>query len=460
MPMAKNEDLSSPAEALFPPAPRSLERADGLADGLEERADGLEEIVQEQSGDRPPRGRLRWLVLPALLILIGFIVWRELPQGSHTRATAAQVVSVAQATRGDMPVVLNELGTVTPTATVTVMPNQAVSGYLTEVPFKEGQDVEKGQLLAQIDPRPYQAALDQAIGTLQRDEGSLDEAKTDLARYQKLVTQDSIALQQAQDQVYVVDQDEGTVKLDEAALATAKLNLAYSRITAPVAGRVGLRLVDPGNYITGSSNTGVAVITTIKPTTVEFTVAQNDLGPVVDRFRTAGVTLPVTIYNSDNSRKLATGSLYAINNQMSVSTGTVMLRAMFANEDEALFPNEFVNVQLLVDTLHQAVLAPTSAVLSGAPGNYVYLVGKNDAVSVHKVKLGPSDGKNTVILDGLNAGDTVVTEGTDRLSDGAKITVAAPSAARKSDASGASTEGKTDDDNASPTGHANHRHDP
>ncbi len=449
MPMAKDKGLSSPAEALFPPAPRSLERADGL-----------EEIVQEQPGDRPRRGRLRWLVLPALLILIGFIVWRELPQGSHTRATAAQVVSVAQATRGDMPVVLNELGTVTPTATVTVMPNQAVSGYLTEVPFKEGQDVEKGQLLAQIDPRPYQAALDQAMGTLDRDQGSLAEAKTDLTRYEKLVTQDSIAQQQAQDQVYLVQQDEGTVKVDEAALATAKLNLAYSRITAPVAGRVGLRLVDPGNYITGSSSTGIAVITTIKPTTVEFTVAQNDLGPVVERFRAAGVTLPVTAYTSDNSRKLAAGTLYAINNQMATSTGTVTLRAMFPNDDEALFPNEFVNIQLLVDTLHQAVLAPTPAVLSGAPGNYVYLVGKNDTVSVHKVKLGPSDGKNTVILDGLNAGDTVVTEGTDRLSDGAKITVAAPSPARKSDDSGSSTEGKTDDDNASPTGHAKHRHDP
>jgi membrane fusion protein, multidrug efflux system len=364
-------------------------------------------------------------VVPVALIPIAFIFWRVLAQKPHARAVAAQAITVAAATRGDMPVILNELGTVTPTATVTVVPNQAVSGYLTDVPFKEGQDVEKDQLLAQIDPRPYQAALDLAIGTLERDEGALGEAKTDLARYQKLVTEDSIARQQAEDQAYVVRQDEGTVKLDEAALETAKLNLAYCRITSPVAGRVGLRLVDPGNYITGSSSTGLAIITAIKPTTVEFTVAQNDLAKVEERFRTAGVKLPVTAYTSDNSSKLATGTLYAINNQMTMSTGTVTLRAMFPNDDEALSPNEFVNVQLLVETLHQAVLAPTSAVLTGAPGNYVYLVNKNDTVSVRKVTLGPSDGKNTVISSGLNVGDSVVTEGTDRLSDGARITVAA-----------------------------------
>ena len=394
----------------------------------------MSEIANAQTGNRPRGRRLRWIVVLVALILIAFILWHVFAQKPHARAVAAQVVTVAQATRGDMPVILNELGTVTPTATVTVMPNQAVSGYLTEVPFKEGQDVEKDQLLAQIDPRPYQAALDQAIGTLQRDQGSLDEAKMDLARYQKLVTQNSIARQQAEDQTYVVHQDEGTVKLDQAALETAKLNLAYCHITSPVAGRVGLRLVDPGNYITGSSSTGLAVITTIKPTTVEFTVAQNDLAKVVERFRTAGVKLPVTAYTSDNSKKLATGTLYAINNQMTMSTGTVTLRATFPNDDEALSPNEFVNIQLLVDTLRQAVLVPTSAVLTGAPGNYVYLVDKNDTVSVHKVTLGPSDGKNTVISSGLNVGDSVVTEGTDRLSDGAKIKIATTPAPQKSPA--------------------------
>ena len=390
----------------------------------------MNDDVKTQTANRPRVHLVRWIVASVVLLLAAFVVWQKVAPKPRARAAAPQIVTVAQATLGDMPVILNQLGTVTPTATVTVMPNQAVSGYLTEVPFQEGQDVEKDQVLAQIDPRPYQAALDQAIGTLQRDQGILHEAQMDLDRFQKLVKLDSIARQQAEDQAYVVVQNEGTVKLDQAAVDTAKLNLAYSRITAPVAGRVGLRLVDPGNYISGSSSTGVAVVTTIKPTTVDFTVAQNDLQKVVERFRTPGVKLPVTAYSSDGSKKLATGTLYAINNQMTTSTGTVTLRASFANDDEALFPNEFVNVRLLVDTLHQAVLVPNAAVLSGAPGNYVYLVNKDDTASVHKVTLGPSDGKNTVIASGLAAGDSVVIDGTDRLSDGAKIKVApAPASA-------------------------------
>jgi multidrug efflux system membrane fusion protein len=364
--------------------------------------------------------------LGVLVAAGGVVLWQKVGHQQAAKPPAPQVVSVAQASQGDMPVILNELGTATPIATVTVVPNQAVSGYLVDVPFQEGADVEKGQLLAQIDPKPYQATLDQATGTLQRDQNLLAEARMDLARYQKLVQQDSIARQQAEDQAYVVKQNEGTVKLDEAAVETAQLNLSYTRITSPVSGRVGLRLVDAGNYITGSANTGIAVVTTIKPMTVEFTVAQNDLHNVVDRFHAAGNKLPVTAYTSDGSKALATGTLYAIGNQVNTSTGTVMMRATFANDDEALFPNEFVNVQLLVDTLHQAVLVPTTAVLSGAPGNYVYLVGANDTVSVHPVKIGPSDGKNTVIASGLSAGDTVVTDGTDRLSDGTKVRISAP----------------------------------
>jgi multidrug efflux system membrane fusion protein len=387
-------------------------------------------IAHETTTTSRPRRRFAlWILLPLAALVIGFILWHVLQRKPATRMAAAQIVKVAPASQGDMPIILNELGTVVPTATVTVMPNQAVSGYLTEVPFEEGQDVQKGDLLAQIDPRPYQAALDQATGTLERDKGILGEAKMDLARYQKLVSQDSIARQQAEDQLYVVHQDEGTVKLDEAAVETAKLNLSYCRITAPIAGRVGLRLVDPGNYITGSSSTGVAVITTVKPTTVQFTIAQNDLEKVASRYRTPGVKLEVTAYSSDNSHKIATGALYALNNQIATSTGTVMLRARFANDDEALFPNEFVNVRLLVDTLHQAVLVPTASVLSGAPGNYVYLVNADkSSVSVHTVTPGQSDGQNTAITEGLKVGDTVVVDGTDRLSDGAKIKIATPNA--------------------------------
>jgi multidrug efflux system membrane fusion protein len=410
----------------------------------------MNEDVNTQMAHRPLVHRARWIVASAVLVLIAFVLWQQLPQKPQTRGAAAQVVRVTKATRGDMPVILNELGTVTPTATITVMPNQAVSGYLVEVPFQEGQDVQQDQVLAQIDPRPFQAALDQAIGTLQRDQGLLEEAKMDLIRFQKLTKLDSIARQQTEDQAYLVKQDEGTVKLDQAAVDTARLNLSYARITSPVAGRVGLRLVDPGNFITGSSSTGIAVVTTIKPTTVEFTVAQNDLQKVVERFRAAGVKLPVMAYTSDGSKQLATGTLYAINNQMTTSTGTVMLRATFANDDEALFPNEFVNVRLLVDTLHQAVLVPTAAVLSGAPGNYVYLANKDNTASLRKVTLGPSDGQNTVIASGLDVGDTVVIDGTDRLSDGTKIKVATAPGRQASPASGAPPARKTDGGDAPP----------
>jgi multidrug efflux system membrane fusion protein len=363
------------------------------------------------------------VAIGVLIAAPGVVLWQRLGQKQPAKPAAPQIVSVAQATKGDMPVVLNELGTATPIATVTVMPNQAVSGYLIDVPFQEGSDVAKGQLLAQIDPKPYQATLDQVTGTLQRDQNLLAEARMDLARYQKLVQQDSIARQQAEDQAYVVKQNEGTVKLDEAAVETARLNLSYTTIASPIAGRVGLRLVDPGNYITGSASTGIAVVTTIKPMTIEFTVAQNDLHRVVERFHAAGMKLPVTAYGSDGSKAIATGTLYAIGNQVNTSTGTVMMRATFANDDEALFPNEFVNVQLLVDTLHQAVLVPTTAVLNGAPGTYVYLVNQDDTVAVHPVTTGPTDGKNTVITAGLADGDTVVTDGTDRLSDGANVRI-------------------------------------
>lgn len=325
-----------------------------------------------------------------------------------------------------MPAILNELGTVTPLATVTVLPNQAVSGYLTEVPFWEGQDVKKGQLLAQIDPRPYEVLKQQAEAQLAKDKATLAQARSDLARYERLAKQKSIARQTYVDQIFLVQQDAAAVKLDQANIAQYALDITYCHITAPVAGRVGLRLIDPGNYITGGSNTGVAVITTIKPITVEFTVAQNDLAKVVQRFNVPGAKLAVTAFTSDNTETLATGTLYAISNQMTVSTGTVTLRAIFPNDNEALFPNEFVNVQLLVNTLTHVVLVPTPAVLTGAPGNYVYLLNReaNDTVSLRKVTVGPSDGRYTVISSGLKAGDLVVVDGTDRLSDGAKIKVA------------------------------------
>jgi len=371
----------------------------------------------------PRRHWLRWIVGAVAAVLLIFVLIHLFAHKKAAGGPAPQVVKVAKAARGDMPEVLSELGTVSPNATVTVLPQ--LSGYLTEVGYKEGEDVKKGQFLAQIDPRQYEIDLQQAQAALLKDQAVLSQARSDLARYHDLRDQKAIAEQTVADQEFLVKQEEAQVKMDEANIAQFRLDLIYCRITAPVSGRVGLRLIDPGNYVTASSSPGIVVITTMKPTTVQFTVAQNDIGKVIERVN-SGAQLAVTAYTSDNSQQIATGSLYALSNQMATSTGTVTLRAKFANDDEALFPNEFVNIKILVDTLQQAVLVPTPAVLTGAPGDYVYLVNANNTVSVHKVTLGPSDGKNTAILSGLAVGDTVVVDGTDRLSDGVKISISSP----------------------------------
>jgi multidrug efflux system membrane fusion protein len=384
-------------------------------------------VTQDTLADKNPRrGRVGLIVGLVAAVLLIFIVIHLFAGKPPPRAPAAQVVKVAQATSGDMPETLSELGTVTPIATVTVLPQ--LSGYLTQVGYREGQDVATGQFLAQIDPRQFEIDLAQAQAQLLKDQSALAQARSDLARFETLRAQKAIAEQTVTDAEFTVEQDEAQVKADQSNIAQFRLDLEYCRITAPVAGRVGLRLVDPGNFVTASSSPGIVVITTMKPTTVQFTVAQNDLAHVIERFN-SGEKLPVTAYSSDNAVKIATGTLYAISNQMATSTGTVTLRATFANDDEALFPNEFVNVNLLVDTMRQAVLVPTPAVLSGAPGDYVYLANADGTVSVHKITPGPSDGKNTVILSGLSVGDTVVIDGTDRLTDGAKISVAAAKAA-------------------------------
>ncbi|HEY4146365.1 efflux RND transporter periplasmic adaptor subunit [Pinirhizobacter sp.] len=359
--------------------------------------------------------------LLAVAIIVILIVVHVLTGTKKKPVTPPQVVSTAAARLGDMPEVLDELGTVTPVATVNVLPQ--LSGYLTQVGYQEGQDVAKGDFLAQIDPRQYQIDKQQAQAQLAKDQASLAQARTDLARYTQLNQQKSIAEQTFADQQFTVKQDEAAVQADRAAIAQFDLDLAYCHITAPIAGRVGLRLVDPGNYVTQSTSPGIVTITQMKPTTVQFTVPQNSLDKVLQRFHGSD-KLSVTAFNADNSRQLATGTLYALGNQMATSTGTVSLRANFANDDESLYPNEFVNVRLLVDTLKNAVLVPTPAVLTGAPGDYVYLVNADHSVSVHKVTLGPSDGKDTVIAVGLMAGQSVVTDGMDRLTDGAKIKVA------------------------------------
>ncbi|RSC99817.1 efflux RND transporter periplasmic adaptor subunit, partial [Pandoraea apista] len=371
-----------------------------------------------QGQPQPKRRRTALWIGIVVLVLVAWIGWHLMHRRSTQRTSQPQIVSVAQATYGDMPVTITSLGTVTPEATVTVLPQ--LSGYLTQVGYQEGQDVKQGQFLAQIDPRQYEINKEQAQAQLAKDRAALAQARADLARYTQLHEQKSIAEQTFVDQQFTVAQDEAAVQADQANIKQFELDLTYCRITAPVSGRVGLRLVDPGNYVTATSTTGIAVITSIKPTTVEFTVAQNALPAVMKRFRT-GTPLTVTAYSSDNKDQLATGTLYAVSNQMATATGTVTLRARFANDDEVLFPQEFVNVKLLVDTLQHVVLVPTPAVQSGAPGEFVYVVTPQKTAALRKVTIGPSDGKHTVITAGLNAGDTVVTDGMDRLSDGAHI---------------------------------------
>jgi multidrug efflux system membrane fusion protein len=373
----------------------------------------------------PHKKRRRWLIVLLIIILIvlAIVAYLRHPASTAAHAPAPQAVGVAKAVSGSMPETLEALGTVTPEATVTVLPQ--LSGYLTQVAFTEGETVTQGQFLAQIDPRPYQVTLEQYTAARAKDAATLAQARSDLARYLTLQHQNSISAQQVSDQEFLVQQDAATVQVDQANIDSAKLDLVYCHIAAPVSGLVGLRLVDPGNYVTPGSTTGLAVITTMQPMTVIFAVPQTELGPVLTRLQ-AGASLAASAYSSDDTTKIADGTLTAVGNQVNTSTGTVNLRATFANTNNALFPNEFVNLHLLVDTLTNVVLVPSPAVQSGAPGSYVYLVKPDQTVAVTTVTTGTTDGTNTVITKGLAAGDTVVTDGVDRLSEGAKVTIAGP----------------------------------
>ncbi len=390
----------------------------------------------------PPHLRHRRRLLPILLVLAliaAVILWAHPWAGGPARkagvAVPPQPVGVATSSTGDMPVILNALGTVTPFNTVTVMTQ--INGQLMSIGFKEGQMVEKGQFLAQIDPRPYQVALEQAEGQLAHDTELLLQAQSDLARYEKLKAQNSIAEQQVTDQEFLVRQYQGNLKTDQAAVDNAKLNLVYCHITAPITGRAGLLQVDPGNYIQTTSTSGIVVITQLDPISVIFTLPQNDIAAVTAAMQ-SGPPLPVTLYDSSNTVQLATGTLTAMDNQINVSTGTVQLRASFANPKYTLFPNEFVNVDLLVKTLKNAVLVPSAAIERGAPGTFVYVVKPDNTVAVQKVTLGPSNASETAITSGLSAGAKVVTDGADRLHPGARITIVAPGSAT---ASGTATPG-------------------
>jgi multidrug efflux system membrane fusion protein len=334
-----------------------------------------------------------------------------------------------------MPVVLTALGTVTPLASVTVLPQ--LSGTLQDVYFKEGQMVRKGDLLAQIDPRPYQISLSNAEGTLARDEALLQTARLDLKRYQTLLSQDSIASQQVDTQASLVRQYEGTVKSDKANVDTFRLDLVYARITAPVSGRVGLRQVDPGNYVTPSLTNGIVVITQLQPISVIFTTSEDNLQQILEQAQ-SGTKLSVTAYDRSNTTSLEGGTLETLDNQIDTTTGTVKLRAIFQNNKNLLFPNQFVNTRLLVNTIKDAVIVPTSAVLNGSMGQFVYVVKPDNTVTVRPVKVGPVDGERTSIKSGLQVGERVVIDGSDRLKEGAKITIPADKPRGARGASGAS----------------------
>jgi len=297
-----------------------------------------------------------------------------------------------------------------------------LNGQLQSVGYTEGQLVHKNDFIAQIDPRPYQAALDQAQGTLAHDQGLLAQAKSDLQRYETLGKQDSIAMQQVADQQFLVQQDQGTVQQDLASVETAKLNLAYTRIVSPIDGRAGLRLVDPGNYIQTSSTTSLVVLTQLQPISVIFVLPEDDVDALWKEVK-AGHELPVQAYNRSDSRLIATGKLISVDNEIDTTTGTVKLRATFPNTDEALFPNQFVNARLQLQTLPNVTKAPIAAIQHGAPGAFVYLVDSDGAVSVKTVTTGAVDGDDVQILSGLQPGDQVVVDGADRLRNGAHVEV-------------------------------------
>ncbi len=338
--------------------------------------------------------------------------------GGRFAAGAAVPVGLATVAKGNIPITIRALGTVTPLNTVNV--KTQITGQLMDVYFKEGQTVKQGDLLALVDPRPYDVALQQAIGQQQKDEALLKNAQADLERYKKLVAQDSIARQQYDTQIALVRQYEAALVIDQALVDAAKLNVTYTRIVSPLTGKIGLRLVDKGNYVTMGDATSICVIIQVQPISVIFTIPEDTL-PQVRKRLAAGANLEVRVFDRSQKNELALGRLDTTDNVIDTTTGTVRLRAVFENADESLFPNQFVNVRLLVDTVTDATVVPIAAIQRGQPGTFVYLVKPDDTVTIRVVELGASDGDKVAITKGLQVGDNVVVDGVDRLRDGAKI---------------------------------------
>jgi len=367
-----------------------------------------------------------WLLLALILAAgAGYFVYMRQPDGAQPaekkgRDGAARVMPVVAqpAKKSDVNVYLTGLGTVTPLKTVTV--RSRVDGQLMRVLFREGQLVREGELLAEIDPRPFQAALTQFEGQMARDQALLANARIDHERYRVLLAQDSIAKQLVDTQEALVRQYEGTVKIDQGMVDNARLQLNYSRVTAPIAGRLGLRQMDAGNIVRASDTNGLVVITQLQPITVVYTIPQDNLQVVLKRIQ-SGERVPVEAFDRDQKVKLASGALLTVDNQIDTTTGTVKLKAQFPNDDANLFPNQFVNVRMLIDTRRDVTTVPSAALQRGARGLFVYVVKDDRTVTLRDVKTGPAENDATVIESGVEPGELIVVDGMDRLREGAKV---------------------------------------
>src|SRR6201996_7006983 len=363
-----------------------------------------------------------------LLVAVAGIVWWTKQQGAapqqqggrNARNAAPMSIVPEVVGKGDININLNALGTVTSLATVTI--RSQISGYLQKIAFKEGDELKKGDLLAEIDSRPYEAALAQANGNLTRDEALLKGAQVDLTRYQGLAAQNAVPRQTLDTQIALVAQNQGTVEADRAAVKSAEVNLAYCHIVSPLDGRVGLRQVDQGNYVTPGDTNGLVVITQLQPISVLFTVPEDNLQAIAKRLQ-AGAVLPATALDRIGTNKIAAGSLQTFDSQIDTTPGTIKQRAQYPNDDRLLSPNQFVITRLLLDPHKDVTTMSTAGIQRGAPGTFVYLVNADSTVSVRPVKLGVTDGDHVEVLSGLNPGDRIVIDGADKLRDGAKIVI-------------------------------------